>query len=73
MNDKGVNLNTCLNNAPMPGCGLCTDGNGDGTYIEGTPLGPYNLLNTNCVPGKEPSKGNLKNAWIYCQQNPYIH
>jgi len=75
MNIDKVNLKTCLNNSPIPGCGLCTDSNGDGTYMEGTPLGPYDLLNTNCVPGKSQmtNKKVSKNAWFMCKQNPFIN
>lgn len=75
MNVDTVNLKTCHQNAPINGCGLCTDENGDGSYMEGTPSGPYNLLNTNCVPGKPQyiNGGISKNAWFMCQQNPYIN
>ena len=35
----------------------------------------YDLLNTNCVPGKSPTtnKKVSKNAWFMCKQNPFIN
>jgi len=73
MNVDKIDIKTCLFNSPLSGCGLCTDSNGNGTYVEGTPEGPYNN-NLNCIPSKSPIENDkvTKNAWIMCNQNKFI-
>ena len=72
MNVDKIDIKTCLFNSPLSGCGLCTDSNGNGTYVEGTPEGPYN--NLNCIPSKSPIENDkvTKNAWIMCNQNKFV-
>ena len=74
MNEDKVDIKTCLFNSPMSGCGLCTDSNGNGSYIEGTQNGPFNK-SSNCIPSKSPINNNNKisnNAWFMCHQNKFI-
>jgi hypothetical protein len=74
MNKDQIDLNTCLVDSPMSGCGLCTDSNGNGTYVEGTPTGPFNK-HLNCIPSKPVLNKNNKvshNAWFMCNQNKFI-
>ena len=44
-------------------------------YMQGTPLGPFDLVNTNCVPGKPRIRNGKisRNAWFMCKQNPFIN